>query len=251
MTQSTTITKSALWLVVSLSACSVWSQAASGPLTLEPAGGPVVILKVPVADCRVVRGCFGSPIDGSVHSWDYRGTVREYPKTASDGVGYAYNNNDGMHLTLADDDGFDAVVLRGGAKTRLYVETGALEEPQGVEPLHVFDGGESVQVARFAQRVRQRAVVLFGCEAGTISEVSFYRVQPDTTTAPAKATVWRPGGKLTLRPPEGRFAPESLLDGQGRRILWTWALEARPKEQAAWGGTMTLPRVRSLEPESR
>jgi len=170
---NTTITKSALWLVVSLSAGSVWSQAASGPLSLEPAGGPVVISKVPVADCRVVRGCFGSPIDGSVHSWDYRGTVREYPKTASDGVGYAYNNNDGVHLTLEDDAGFDAVVLRGGAKTRLYVETGALEEPQGVEPLHVFDGGEAVQVARFPQRVRQRAVVLFGCEGGTISDVSF------------------------------------------------------------------------------
>jgi hypothetical protein len=159
----------------------------------------------------VVRGCFGSPIDGSVHSRDYRGTVREYPKAASDGVGYAYNNNDGVHLTLADDDGFDAVVLRGGAKTRLYVETGSLEEPQGVEPLHVFDGGESVQVARFPQRVRHRAVALFGCESGTISDVSFYRVKPDTTTAPANATVWRPGGKLTLRPPERRFAPESLF----------------------------------------
>jgi len=214
---NTTITKSALWLVVSLSAGSVWSQAASGPLALEPAGGPVVISKVPVADCRVVRGCFGSPIDGSVHSWDYRGTVREYPKTASDGVGYAYNNNDGVHLTLADDKGLDAVVLRGGAKTRLYVETGSLEEPQGVEPLHVFDDGESVQVARFAQRVRQRAVVLFGCEGGTISDVSFYRVQPDTTTAPAKATVWRPGGKLTLRPPAGRFAPESLFRAMRER----------------------------------
>ena len=66
-----------------------WSQASSGPLPLKPAGGPVVISKVPLADCRVVRGCFGSPIDGSIHSWDCRGTVREYPKTASDGVGDA------------------------------------------------------------------------------------------------------------------------------------------------------------------
>jgi beta-fructofuranosidase len=45
------------------------------------------------------------------------------------------------------------------------------------------------------------------------------------------------------------FAPESLLDDRGRRILWTWALEQRPKEQAAWGGTMTLPRVLSLAPD--
>jgi len=53
MTQSTIITKSALWLVLSLSAANDWSQAACGPLVLEQAGGPVVISKVPVADCRV------------------------------------------------------------------------------------------------------------------------------------------------------------------------------------------------------
>jgi hypothetical protein len=43
--------------------------------------------------------------------------------------------------------------------------------------LHVFAGGESVQAARFPQRVRHRAVGLFGCEGGSISDVSFYRVQ--------------------------------------------------------------------------
>jgi sucrose-6-phosphate hydrolase SacC (GH32 family) len=41
------------------------------------------------------------------------------------------------------------------------------------------------------------------------------------------------------------FAPETLLDDRGRRILWTWALETRPAERAPWGGVMTLPRVLS------
>lgn len=45
------------------------------------------------------------------------------------------------------------------------------------------------------------------------------------------------------------FAPETLLDAKGRRILWTWALETRPAERAPWGGTMTLPRVLSLAPD--
>jgi beta-fructofuranosidase len=45
------------------------------------------------------------------------------------------------------------------------------------------------------------------------------------------------------------FAPETLLDGQGRRILWTWALEARPWNKFAWSGVMTLPRVLSLAPD--
>ena len=203
------IIKSLLLLSGSLPACIAWAQVTSGPL--ESGGGRVVITKVPVVDCRVVRGCFGSPVDGSVHSWDYRGAVREYPKSASDGVGYAYNNNDGVHLTLADAEGFDVVVLRGGAKTRLYAEMGSLEEPQGIEPLHAFAGGEAVQVAKFSRRIQQQQVVLFGCKEGTMADVSFYRLQPGASAVPAEAPVWRPGRKLTLEPPTSRFSPESLF----------------------------------------
>ncbi len=45
------------------------------------------------------------------------------------------------------------------------------------------------------------------------------------------------------------FAPETLLDDQGRRIMWAWVLDGRPMDQinrAGWSGTMTLPRVLSL-----
>jgi beta-fructofuranosidase len=45
------------------------------------------------------------------------------------------------------------------------------------------------------------------------------------------------------------FAPESLLDGRGRRIFWCWAMEARPADRAPWGGVMTLPRVLSMAPD--
>ena len=50
--------------------------------------------------------------------------------------------------------------------------------------------------------------------------------------------------------PGGRyFAPESLVDDQGRRILWAWVCEARDRrcwEEAGWSGVMSLPRVLSL-----
>ena len=45
------------------------------------------------------------------------------------------------------------------------------------------------------------------------------------------------------------FAPESLLDDKGRRIMWAWVLDRRSREDAhrtGWSGTMTLPRVLSL-----
>lgn len=42
------------------------------------------------------------------------------------------------------------------------------------------------------------------------------------------------------------FAPESLCDGRGRRILWTWLMDGRPegmKRASGWSGELSLPRV--------
>ena len=50
-----------------------------------------------------------------------------------------------------------------------------------------------------------------------------------------------PGGTM--------FAPESLLDGTGRRIFWGWVCGGRSKEAqeaAGWSGVMSMPRVFSL-----
>jgi beta-fructofuranosidase len=47
------------------------------------------------------------------------------------------------------------------------------------------------------------------------------------------------------------YAPQSLKDSQGRRILWGWLREQRsPAAQAAagWSGVMSLPRILSLSP---
>lgn len=42
------------------------------------------------------------------------------------------------------------------------------------------------------------------------------------------------------------FAPESLVDGKGRRIMWSWVFEGLKVEtlrEIGWSGTMSLPRV--------
>jgi beta-fructofuranosidase len=42
------------------------------------------------------------------------------------------------------------------------------------------------------------------------------------------------------------FAPESLLDDQGRRIMWAWIRDGREdctRQASLWSGTMSLPRV--------
>jgi beta-fructofuranosidase len=45
------------------------------------------------------------------------------------------------------------------------------------------------------------------------------------------------------------FAPESLLDDKGRRIMWAWIFDNpgfKMRTDAGWSGTMSLPRVLSL-----
>ena len=48
------------------------------------------------------------------------------------------------------------------------------------------------------------------------------------------------------------FAPESLVDDQGRRIMWSWIFDSpgfAMRQEAGWSGTMSLPRVLTLGPD--
>jgi sucrose-6-phosphate hydrolase SacC (GH32 family) len=44
------------------------------------------------------------------------------------------------------------------------------------------------------------------------------------------------------------FAPEQLVDSNGRNIIWGWVLERKPKhlQDFGWSGIMSLPRVLTL-----
>jgi sucrose-6-phosphate hydrolase SacC (GH32 family) len=45
------------------------------------------------------------------------------------------------------------------------------------------------------------------------------------------------------------FAPESLLDDHGRRIMWAWIFDSpgfAMRQESGWSGTMSLPRVLTL-----
>lgn len=50
------------------------------------------------------------------------------------------------------------------------------------------------------------------------------------------------------------FAPQALLDEQGRTLMWGWISEGRAdalQEAAGWSGVMSLPRVVVLQPNGR
>ncbi len=53
-------------------------------------------------------------------------------------------------------------------------------------------------------------------------------------------------------PGGGFFAPETLLDDQGRRVLLAWVMDPRDpgtRIEAGWSGVMSLPRILSLDGE--
>jgi beta-fructofuranosidase len=50
------------------------------------------------------------------------------------------------------------------------------------------------------------------------------------------------------------YAPKSMLDGKGRRILWGWVQERRADAEiraAGWSGSISLPRVLSVSSQGR
>lgn len=186
------------------------------PLHLDESES-VVVKKVLVEDCRVVRGFLGTPVDGSLQSRDYQGRVREYPRTASDGVVYSYNRNDGLHITLAGEARFHAVVLRGDARCRMYEDVPSLTEPQDQKPLYEFPGSEGAQDVYFPGPVTAKTLSFFGTEGGTIADVSFYRVEKRPLSLQGAALWVATDGAVELRKPASKFAPESLYTAMEER----------------------------------
>ncbi|MFC1509273.1 hypothetical protein ACFL60_06265 [Candidatus Omnitrophota bacterium] len=178
---------------------------------------PVVFKKLPVTDSRVVRGFRGTPVDGTLRSIEFRGYVSEYPDTlsegfdASSGVDYDYNDNDGLHIKLGDNDGFDAVVIRGGAASRLYTDVSSLTEPEADVPAGEFNGGRPAETQRFGKRVKTNKVSFFGTHGGTIADLAFFRIESASQDYPATIEHWRPADiPLDITLPESKFSPDSI-----------------------------------------
>ncbi|MBN1670066.1 MAG: carbohydrate-binding family 9-like protein [Kiritimatiellae bacterium] len=203
---------------------------ASKPLELRP-NGPLRARKLAVADCRVVRGFTAAPVDGTLRSRNYHGGAREYPtRGVGAGVSYWYNQNDGLHITLEQPAEFDTVVLRGGARTRMYAGVQGLREPEATQPLWTFPGGAGVQTARFDTPVRAERLSFFGTRGGMIGDVSFYRTATGAAAGP-EAKAYAPAARPAELP-----ARESEFDLQNLG----WAMKERYGD--------TEPRARMLAP---
>ena len=105
------------------------------------------------------------------------------------------------------------VVLRGGAKARMYVDVNGLAEPAAREPVCRFEGGKEIETVCLDRLVTARQVSFFGVEGGTIADVAFYRVQEGRAVDGAAET-WTPGsGQYDPPQPQSRVCPGEPLSG--------------------------------------
>ena len=94
-----------------------------GAIRLEP-DRALRVEKVPVSDCRVGKAFIHYPVDGRLETRNYNNGVCEYPGWAYSGNQYEFNQANGLHITLADADGFDAILLRGDYRGVMYQDGG-------------------------------------------------------------------------------------------------------------------------------
>jgi hypothetical protein len=209
-------------LIADLRVAQEVSFDADGPAIALAPGKPVVVKKLLVADCRALRGFVAAPVDGRLDSYDWDVNVWEYGmRGAGAGVGYSYRNNDGLHITLADEGGVDAAIIRQGARVKLYRDAEHYDDPGKAPLLWDFRGRAKTSRALFAQRLKTARFSFFDLQDGRIADCSFLRIGDEV---PGQANTMMMAGKEVdpgdLRPAlEQRFGEEDrtihdLSDGE-------------------------------------
>ncbi len=208
-----------------------------GPRIPVPANAkPIVVEKVLAEDCRAVRGFVIAPIDGKTDSPRWDGGVWEYNMPgAGAGVGYAYRNNDGLHITLTDTNGVDALLVRGGAQAKLHVDVRRYDDPTSGRLVAELTGKASIERLLFPTRLFSRRFSFFGVRGGLLSDITFLRVYRDGKPV------------LSLGAPV-RWQVTSLSQVPEEIAVWMQRRFAEPDRRAFAIAPSNAPRTVSLLP---
>ncbi|MFN3420431.1 MAG: hypothetical protein ACK40X_01725 [Armatimonadota bacterium] len=149
-------------------------------IAVQANGALTIFEKVLVEDCRALRGFIVAPIDGRLDSVRWDGGVWEYNMPgAGAGVGYAYRNNDGLHITLADSNGVDAILVRGGAKGKVYTDVKRYDDPNSGRLVAELQGIAKIERVSFTKRILSKRFSFFDVRDGLLADVTFLRVHRD------------------------------------------------------------------------
>ncbi len=197
-------------LLADLAVAREASMEASGPAIAVTPGETLTITDIGIEDCRALRGFVGAPVDGRLDSVAWNGSTWEYGAPhAGAGVYYDFADGDGLHVTLTDDRGVDAVQIRGGAKVRLYRDATSYHEPGEGEMVWDWQANAQSSRALFGERVMSDSFSFFDLKDGFISDLYFFRLGeqadlPQPTVLNARQEV-EPGELAQFA---DRFGPE-------------------------------------------
>ncbi len=161
---------------------------ADGPALPVPVNAeqPTVVSKLLVTDCRALRGFILAPVDGRLDSVNWNADRWEYNQPgAGAGVGYRYHNNDGLHITLADRRGVDAIQIRGGAKCNVYRDVKQYDDPAAAPLVWECLGRGRTNRVLFPQPVQTDRFSFFDVGGGYLADITFFRLSSGTGGFPA------------------------------------------------------------------
>ena len=181
------------------------SGSTDGAIRLE-AGRALCVEKVRVADCRLGKAFIDYPVDGRLDTSAYHGAVNEWPAHAFTGHQYEFNQGNGLHITLADAKGFDAVLFRGDFRGLMYRDAAPFHPGAAAEK--ICDVSSSTYAFRrvFPQRLELSRVDLFytgrRISAGDLCDASFLRIErgPQRASAGSLAVREAAPGSEPFRP---------------------------------------------------
>jgi len=186
------------------------SRSVEGAIPMAP-GEVLHIQKVPAVDCRIGRGFFCGPVDGRLDTRTYRDRIGEYPCDSwYSAVNYDLNQSNGLHITLADEDGFDALIIRGTFRGAMYRDGRPFIPGDKAKKISDIKCLAYVFRRIFPNRMPLSRVDLYykgeRAQAGRLSDASFLRITRDgqsrsgvalavagATSMPKKIAPWLTG----------------------------------------------------------
>jgi beta-fructofuranosidase len=212
---------------------------------------------VPTLIYTGVRGksqlpCVATSRDDSLTSWEkYEGNpVIPSPPEGLDLVGFRDHSvwkEDGVWYQLIGSG------IRGVGGAALLYKSEDLIHWEYLNPLHVVNknstepvwSGTMWECPNFLSLGDKRVLIVSAYDNGILYHpVYFVGTYADHRFTPQAQKILDSGGHF--------YAPQTMIDDRGRRLVWGWLMEGRNAQeqiQAGWSGVMSLPRILSLRPD--
>jgi beta-fructofuranosidase len=209
-------------------------------------GQPTLIYTV-IRDNKTQRTCIATGSDDLVHWQKFAGNpIIDKPPAGLDVIGFR------DHSVWREDETWYQVIGSGwasGGGTALLFASDDLYNWRYLHPLANGDSTRNPEVWECPDffPLGDRHVLLI---SSTNSKHNDYLTGHYDT----EKHVFTPELQARLDLGGSMYAAQTFKDEQGRRILWGWLREARPKEEmqaATWSGAMALPLILDMLPDGK